>query len=77
MAGRTGTTGSGDSSHLRAEGFFDAFGRCVINDIADRNFDPYVARTRQRPLAAQRITVREAAGLFIVLCLAPLRWYYC
>lgn len=43
---------------------------CVINDIADRNFDPYVARTRQRPLAAQRITVREAAGLFIVLCLA-------
>ena len=42
---------------------------CVINDIADRNFDPYVARTRQRPLAAQRLTVREAAVVFIVLCL--------
>jgi len=42
---------------------------CVINDIADRNFDPHVARTRQRPLAAQRITVREAVGVFIVLCL--------
>ncbi len=43
---------------------------CVINDIADRNFDPYVARTRQRPLAAQRLTVREAVVVFIVLCLA-------
>lgn len=42
---------------------------CVINDIADRNFDPYVARTRQRPLAAQRLTVREAVVVFIALCL--------
>ncbi len=42
---------------------------CVINDIADRNFDPYVARTRQRPLAARRIAVREAVVVLIVLCL--------
>ena len=42
---------------------------CVINDIADRNFDPYVARTQQRPLAAQRLTVREAVVVFIALCL--------
>ncbi|HNW79661.1 MAG TPA: UbiA family prenyltransferase, partial [Candidatus Competibacteraceae bacterium] len=24
---------------------------CVINDIADRKFDPHVTRTRDRPLA--------------------------
>jgi 4-hydroxybenzoate polyprenyltransferase len=43
---------------------------CVINDIADRNFDPHVARTRERPLAAHRVSVREALWLFVVLCLA-------
>jgi 4-hydroxybenzoate polyprenyltransferase len=43
---------------------------CVINDIADRHFDPHVARTRERPLAAGRVTVREAFGLFVTLCLA-------
>ncbi|MEZ5581601.1 MAG: 4-hydroxybenzoate octaprenyltransferase [Candidatus Competibacteraceae bacterium] len=41
---------------------------CVINDIADRHLDPFVARTRQRPLAAQRVSVREAFILFAVLC---------
>src|SRR5688572_25941296 len=24
---------------------------CIVNDLADRNVDPYVARTRERPLA--------------------------
>jgi 4-hydroxybenzoate polyprenyltransferase len=43
---------------------------CVINDIADRNFDPFVARTRQRPLAAGRASVREACWLFVILCLS-------
>ncbi len=43
---------------------------CVANDIADRRFDPHVVRTRERPLAAGRVTVREALWLFIVLCLA-------
>jgi 4-hydroxybenzoate polyprenyltransferase len=42
---------------------------CVINDYADRDFDPHVERTRHRPLAAQRVTTREALGLFVVLCL--------
>ena len=27
---------------------------CAINDFADRDFDPHVARTDQRPLAAGR-----------------------
>jgi 4-hydroxybenzoate polyprenyltransferase len=42
---------------------------CVINDYADRHFDPHVTRTRDRPLAAGRVTTREALALFAVLCL--------
>jgi len=43
---------------------------CVINDYADRNFDPYVERTRNRPIAAGRVSVREAQALFIALALS-------
>ena len=42
---------------------------CVINDYADRRVDPHVARTRQRPMAAGRVSTREALILFVVLCL--------
>lgn len=42
---------------------------CVINDIADRKFDPHVARTRDRPLAAGRVRPGEAVGLAVILCL--------
>lgn len=40
---------------------------CVINDYADRELDPHVARTRTRPLAAGRVSPREALLLFAVL----------
>jgi len=43
---------------------------CVINDYADRHIDPQVARTRQRPLAAGRVTAKEALALFAALTLA-------
>lgn len=43
---------------------------CVINDIADRDFDPHVARTRERPIAAGQVGVREALVLFALLCAA-------
>lgn len=36
---------------------------CVINDYADRNFDPFVERTKSRPLACGAVTVREALAL--------------
>ena len=42
---------------------------CVINDYADRDFDPHVERTRDRPVAAGRVSPREALALFAVLCL--------
>ena len=45
---------------------------CAVNDYADRSFDPHVARTAQRPLAAGRITTTEALILFGVLALASL-----
>jgi 4-hydroxybenzoate polyprenyltransferase len=40
---------------------------CVINDLLDRNIDPHVRRTRERPLAARRIAPSQALVLFIVL----------
>ncbi|MFO7642145.1 MAG: 4-hydroxybenzoate octaprenyltransferase [Candidatus Competibacteraceae bacterium] len=42
---------------------------CVINDFADRDVDPHVARTRDRPLAAGRVSPGEAISLAAVLCL--------
>src|ERR1700730_16760391 len=45
---------------------------CVINDYADRSFDPRVARTKDRPLAAGRISTLEALVLFAALSIAAL-----
>ncbi len=42
---------------------------CAINDFADRDIDPKVARTRNRPLARASITPREALMVSTVLCL--------
>ncbi len=42
---------------------------CVINDYADRDFDPHVARTKQRPIAAGKVKPKEALIVFVVLCL--------
>src|SRR5579884_1177860 len=33
---------------------------CTLNDIADRDYDGRVARTRMRPLPSGRVTVRQA-----------------
>lgn len=40
---------------------------CVVNDYADRHFDGHVKRTRERPLATGRVSVREAQVLFALL----------
>jgi 4-hydroxybenzoate polyprenyltransferase len=42
---------------------------CVINDFADREIDGHVQRTRDRPLAAGRVSELEARLLFLLLCL--------
>jgi 4-hydroxybenzoate polyprenyltransferase len=43
---------------------------CIVNDYADRNFDPHVERTRDRPLAAGEVSTGEALALaaFLLLC---------
>ena len=40
---------------------------CVINDYADREFDPQVRRTADRPLASGRVQPGEALTLFVGL----------
>jgi len=45
---------------------------CVINDYADRDIDPHIRRTRDRPLAARRVSPLEALVLFAVLNLIAL-----
>jgi 4-hydroxybenzoate polyprenyltransferase len=40
---------------------------CVVNDIADRNIDGFVARTRQRPLTTGELAPRQAWALFAAL----------
>ncbi len=53
---------------------------CAVNDYADRNIDPHVTRTRDRPLAAKRIRGREAIAVYLLLSLTalaliwPLNW---
>ncbi|ANE53977.1 MULTISPECIES: 4-hydroxybenzoate octaprenyltransferase [Methylomonas] len=54
---------------------------CVINDYADRDFDPHVDRCKQRPIAAGRVSPKEALLVFAVLCLTAfglvllMNWY--
>lgn len=45
---------------------------CVVNDYADRNFDPHVARTRTRPLADGSLTATKAAVVCLLLLLIAL-----
>jgi 4-hydroxybenzoate polyprenyltransferase len=43
---------------------------CVMNDLADRKFDAHVKRTKDRPLAAGTVSVKEALWLAAGLTLA-------
>jgi 4-hydroxybenzoate polyprenyltransferase len=53
---------------------------CVYNDIVDRELDRRVERTRLRPLASRRVSVRSAWALIGLLCalglivLLQLKW---
>lgn len=51
---------------------------CVINDLADRHFDPHVQRTRERPLASGRVKATEALLLAgILMCAAFILVLFC
>lgn len=43
---------------------------CIVNDLADRDFDGGVTRTRGRPLVTGDLSVTEALAFFLVLCLS-------
>lgn len=47
---------------------------CVANDLWDRNIDPHVERTRDRPLASRALSVKVGivVGLISLLCAAGL-----
>lgn len=45
---------------------------CIINDIADRDIDKHVERTKTRPLASGELNIKQAIGLLILLLLASL-----
>jgi len=42
---------------------------CVMNDLADRNFDGHVTRTHKRPLVAGEVSVKQALLLAALLSL--------
>ncbi len=42
---------------------------CVMNDIADRHFDGQVKRTKQRPLAQGKLSLKQAVSLLLILFL--------
>ncbi|MFL2893584.1 MAG: 4-hydroxybenzoate octaprenyltransferase [Candidatus Pelagibacter sp.] len=45
---------------------------CVVNDIADKNFDDKVKRTKYRPIASGKISVIQGFVYASVLCLIAL-----
>ncbi|NNL63005.1 MAG: 4-hydroxybenzoate octaprenyltransferase [Woeseiaceae bacterium] len=45
---------------------------CVLNDFVDRRIDPYVERTRSRPLASGAVAPFEALILFVALGLVAI-----
>lgn len=45
---------------------------CVMNDIADRDFDGQVARTARRPIPSGQVSVRQAIAFLALLALLGL-----
>ncbi|HTN96186.1 MAG TPA: 4-hydroxybenzoate octaprenyltransferase [Nordella sp.] len=45
---------------------------CTLNDLADRDFDARVARTRSRPIPSGQVSVKAAFAFLILQCLAGL-----
>ena len=45
---------------------------CIFNDIVDRNLDKKVQRTRERPIASEKISITKAFIYIALLCLVAL-----
>jgi len=42
---------------------------CIFNDIVDRDFDKKVTRTKRRPIASGKISIKQSLVYVILLCL--------
>tara|TARA_B100001121_G_scaffold295841_1_gene300648 strand:- start:96 stop:959 length:864 start_codon:yes stop_codon:yes gene_type:complete len=45
---------------------------CIVNDILDKEFDKNVLRTKNRPIASNKISVKQAILCSVVLCFLAL-----
>ena len=45
---------------------------CIVNDISDKEFDKKVSRTKNRPIASNKVSIKLAIFYTIVLCLLAL-----
>ena len=45
---------------------------CIVNDILDKEFDAKVFRTKDRPIASGKISIRLAVFYSLILCFAAL-----
>ena len=41
---------------------------CIVNDIADKNFDKKVERTKNRPITSGKVSVKLASTYALILC---------
>ena len=41
---------------------------CIVNDISDKNFDKLVERTKKRPIASEKISIKLAIIYATILC---------
>ena len=45
---------------------------CIFNDIVDKDFDKKVSRTKNRPIASGKITVKKSLVYVLILCILAL-----
>ena len=45
---------------------------CIVNDILDKEFDAKVFRTKNRPIASGKISIKLAFTYSVILCLIAL-----
>jgi 4-hydroxybenzoate polyprenyltransferase len=45
---------------------------CIVNDVSDKEFDKKVERTKNRPIAANKVSIKLAIFYTIILCLLAL-----
>ena len=41
---------------------------CIVNDIVDKNFDKKVVRTKNRPIASEKVSIKLASIYALLLC---------